>query len=129
VISRGRICVDISTGKRVYCNYCQKQMTILLALWMGKMEIDDMKEYNDSISSLSKTLWKGYERHHFLYEDRVAIVVLPKISATGNTWVWRTEFFDAFPSVDKAEAVAKAGVPVIVVAGDFDTADPFWRTR
>jgi hypothetical protein len=49
-----------------------------------------------------KTLWKGYERHDFLYGDRAAIVVLPKISATGNPWIWRAEFFDAFPPVDMA---------------------------
>ena len=66
------------------------------------MEIDNMKEDNDAISSLSKTLWKGYERHDFLYEGRATIVVLPKISVPGNPWVWRAEFFDAFPSVDMA---------------------------
>ena len=32
----------------------------------------------------------------------MSLVVLPKISAPGNIWVWRAEFFDAFPSVDMA---------------------------
>ncbi len=59
------------------------------------------KDDND-IASLKKTLWKGYERHDFLYNGREVIAVLPKISAPGNPWVWRAEFFDAFPSVDMA---------------------------
>jgi len=56
----------------------------------------------DIIPTLTKTLWKGYERHDFLFQDREVIVVLPKMSMPGNPWVWRAEFFDAFPSVDMA---------------------------
>lgn len=61
-----------------------------------------MTEYNDITLSLAKTLWKGYEKHDFLYEGRPAIVVLPKTPAFGNPWVWRAEFFDAFPFADMA---------------------------
>jgi pimeloyl-ACP methyl ester carboxylesterase len=51
---------------------------------------------------LTKTIWKGYERHDFLFDGREVIVVLPKVTAKGNPWVWRAEFFDSFPSVDMA---------------------------
>jgi pimeloyl-ACP methyl ester carboxylesterase len=51
---------------------------------------------------MTKTQWKGYERHDFLYEGRETIVVLPNKSIPENLWVWRAEFFDAFPSVDMA---------------------------
>lgn len=54
------------------------------------------------MTDLKKTLWKGYERHDFLYEGREVIVILPKTPAPENQWVWRAEFFDAFPSVDMA---------------------------
>ena len=57
---------------------------------------------DDIIPTLTKTQWKGYERHDFLYEGRGVIVVLPKKSIPENQWVWRAEFFDAFPSVDMA---------------------------
>jgi pimeloyl-ACP methyl ester carboxylesterase len=46
--------------------------------------------------------WKGYERHDFLVDGREALVVRPKIALDGNPWVWRAEFFDAFPAVDMA---------------------------
>jgi len=54
------------------------------------------------ISTLTKTLWKDYERHDFLLDGREVIVVLPKTPAPMNPWVWRAEFFDAFPSADMA---------------------------
>ena len=61
-----------------------------------------MTEHINVIQALNKTLWKGHERHDFLYQGRSTIVVLPKAPAPGSPWVWRAEFFDAFPSVDMA---------------------------
>jgi len=61
-----------------------------------------MAKNDNDITALKKTLWKGYERHDFLYEGRESIVVLPETPAPGSSWVWRAEFFDAFPSADMA---------------------------
>ncbi|HEY9248699.1 MAG TPA: GDSL-type esterase/lipase family protein [Rariglobus sp.] len=46
--------------------------------------------------------WNGYERTDFLVGRRPAILVAPKTPAAGRPWIWRTEFFGAFPSVDLA---------------------------
>jgi len=61
-----------------------------------------MVKYYGDITTLRRSLWKGYKRHDFLYDGREAIVVLPEVPVHGNPWVWRAEFFDAFPSVDMA---------------------------
>lgn len=49
-----------------------------------------------------KSDYNGYERYDFKVDDRDAIVVVPKQAAAGRPWVWRAEFFNAFPQVDLA---------------------------
>ena len=44
--------------------------------------------------------WQGYERHDFKLFGRDTIIVCPKNPVEKNKWVWRAEFFDAFPIVD-----------------------------
>jgi pimeloyl-ACP methyl ester carboxylesterase len=44
----------------------------------------------------------GFVRHDFEHAGRPAIVVLPARPAPGRPWLWRAEFFGAFPSVDRA---------------------------
>ncbi|MBM4039135.1 MAG: alpha/beta hydrolase [Planctomycetes bacterium] len=46
--------------------------------------------------------YKGYERHDFVVDGCQTIVVVPKQVAAGRPWVWRAEFFDAFPQIDLA---------------------------
>jgi lysophospholipase L1-like esterase/pimeloyl-ACP methyl ester carboxylesterase len=46
--------------------------------------------------------WNGYNRLDFVSNGRPAILVSPKTPAPGRPWIWRTEFFDASPSVDIA---------------------------
>lgn len=46
--------------------------------------------------------WNGYERFDFPVDGKTAIVVAPKETAAGKPWLWRGEFFGAFPSVDLA---------------------------
>jgi lysophospholipase L1-like esterase/predicted esterase len=46
--------------------------------------------------------WKGYQRHDFYVNGREAIFIEPKEYATGNPWIWRTEFFDSFSYADMA---------------------------
>jgi len=48
------------------------------------------------------TDWNGYDKLSFSVNGRAAILVKPKSPAPGRPWIWRTEFFGAFPSVDLA---------------------------
>lgn len=49
-----------------------------------------------------KSAWNGYDRYDFTVADKPAIVVAPKQAAPGKPWLWRGEFFGAFPSADIA---------------------------
>lgn len=46
--------------------------------------------------------WEGCERRDFTVDGRACLLVVPKEPAPGRPWIWRTEFFGAFPSVDIA---------------------------
>ena len=46
--------------------------------------------------------YRGYVRHVFECDGRKCFAVEPKQPAPGRPWVWRTEFFDAFPAFDLA---------------------------
>jgi pimeloyl-ACP methyl ester carboxylesterase len=49
-----------------------------------------------------KELWNGYEILKFNVAGRGALLVVPKQPAEGKPWIWRTEFFGAFPQADVA---------------------------
>lgn len=59
--------------------------------------------------------WSGCVRYDFEHAGRPAIVVAPKEPAEGRPWLWRGEFFGAFPSVD--QALLKEGSSPISTAG------------
>ena len=46
--------------------------------------------------------YHGYERRDWIVDGCPAILVRPPEAATGRPWIWRAEFFDAFPGVDLA---------------------------
>jgi len=46
--------------------------------------------------------WSGYTQYTFTCAERSAVVVEPKEAAPGKPWLWRGEFFGAFPTVDQA---------------------------
>ncbi|MFZ4780423.1 MAG: hypothetical protein ACOYM3_34145 [Terrimicrobiaceae bacterium] len=46
--------------------------------------------------------WNGFHRREFDVNGRTTTLVSPEKALPGNPWIWRTEFFDAFPSVDIA---------------------------
>jgi pimeloyl-ACP methyl ester carboxylesterase len=48
------------------------------------------------------TPWEGGQRHDFTCDGRPATVVVPARPAPGRPWLWRGEFFGAFPAVDVA---------------------------
>lgn len=47
-----------------------------------------------------RSLWNGYERLDFDFEDRKATLVCPKKAVVGNKWIYKTEYFEAFPSFE-----------------------------
>lgn len=49
-----------------------------------------------------QSAYKGYDRYDFTVDGCPAIVVIPRQATAGKPWVWRAEFFDAFPQVDLA---------------------------
>lgn len=44
-------------------------------------------------------LWHGFVKIEFNYKNRNVIVILPN-KAPNKRWIWRIEFFDAYPYVD-----------------------------
>lgn len=46
--------------------------------------------------------YRGYQRFDLVVDGRPTIVVVPRRAAAGRPWVWRAEFFDAFPQIDLA---------------------------
>lgn len=46
--------------------------------------------------------YRGYDRYDFMVDGCATTVVVPRQPAAGRPWVWRAEFFDAFPQVDLA---------------------------
>jgi pimeloyl-ACP methyl ester carboxylesterase len=46
--------------------------------------------------------YNGCQRYDFVVDGCPTIVVVPRQAAAGAPWIWRAEFFDAFPQVDLA---------------------------
>ena len=51
---------------------------------------------------MSSELWNGYELIRFDSNGHDSLICLPKNPQADRPWVWRAEFFGAFPSVDLA---------------------------
>jgi pimeloyl-ACP methyl ester carboxylesterase len=51
---------------------------------------------------VASSLWSGFHREDFQVDGRACIVVQPRVALPSRPWIWRTEFFGAFPSVDLA---------------------------
>jgi hypothetical protein len=52
--------------------------------------------------SVKRSLWNGYLRQDFVLDGRLSILVSPVDALPYRPWIWRTEFFGAFPSLDIA---------------------------
>jgi sialidase-1 len=48
----------------------------------------------------SQSDWYGYNKQSFVHSGHGAYVVIPKIAAPGNPWVWRTSFPDFHAEID-----------------------------
>lgn len=45
-------------------------------------------------------IWNGFKRLDFLFEGREAILILPNEPQADKKWLYKTEYFDAFPSFE-----------------------------
>jgi len=53
-------------------------------------------------TKVETTDWNGYKTYNFQVDGRQCLLVAPKTPLRGNPWIWRTEFFGAFPEADIA---------------------------
>lgn len=44
--------------------------------------------------------WNGFRRLDFTFEERGAVAVLPEKTCAGGKWLFKTEYFGAFPSFE-----------------------------
>lgn len=49
---------------------------------------------------MKELLWNGFNRVDFLFEGREAILVFPKQPNENKNWLFKTEYFDAFPEFE-----------------------------
>jgi pimeloyl-ACP methyl ester carboxylesterase len=74
------------------------KMTCFVGLFLAlaaSAEPAQHKPFPGAVSS-----WNGFARHDFDVEGVPAIVVEPGKPLPGRPWVWRGEFFGAFPNAD-----------------------------
>lgn len=75
---------------------------MFLAIGIVRAQTPDVPANSKPVSEASVTDWNGYQKLSFKVDGRAATLVKPKTPAPGLPWIWRTEFFGAFPSVDLA---------------------------
>lgn len=50
--------------------------------------------------TVKESIWNGFKRLEFQFEDRDCILICPDIACDGNKWLYKTEYFDAFPEME-----------------------------
>ncbi|WP_052572999.1 alpha/beta fold hydrolase [Haloferula sp. BvORR071] len=65
-------------------------------------EAKGLLENYRAMDSAKVSEWSGYKRLDFTVDGRAALLVVPKQSAAGMPWIWRTEFFGHEPQGDIA---------------------------
>lgn len=60
------------------------------------------KEFEGEVPTVGHSLWAGCQCVNFVLDGRVCLLVTPKTPRAGNPWIWRTEFFGAYPAADLA---------------------------
>lgn len=69
----------------------------LLCLFAATTAVAEPKPWSGTAGK-----YHEYDRFDFTVDGQPCIVVAPKTAASGRPWVWRAEFFDAFPQIDLA---------------------------
>lgn len=65
-------------------------------------ETSDAPETQRRELGINITDWNGYMKINFEIDGRESFVIRPRKPMEGKPWVWRTEFFGAYDSVDRA---------------------------
>lgn len=47
-----------------------------------------------------QSVWNGFKRLDFKFNDRDCILICPDNAVKGNKWLYKTEYFDAFPQME-----------------------------
>ena len=50
--------------------------------------------------NIKESIWNGFKRLDFEFNGRGCILVCPEKACEGKKWLYRTEYFDSFPSID-----------------------------
>lgn len=50
--------------------------------------------------NITESTWNGFKRLDFKFEDRDCILICPENAVQGNKWLYKTEYFDAFPTFE-----------------------------
>jgi pimeloyl-ACP methyl ester carboxylesterase len=67
--------------------------------------------------------YRGYQRYDGVVDGCPTIVVVPHQPAPGRPWIWRAEFFDAFPQIDLALLAKGFHLAYISVGNTFGCPD------
>ena len=65
---------------------------------------------------MKETTWNGFKRLDFLFEDREAILIVPEKANENKNWLFKTEYFEAFPNLELA--MLKRGWHVAFIKND-----------
>jgi len=80
-----------------------RSLLLCCALLFTPLNISLGQQITDQQSELqTKTAdWHGFQKHTFTLDGDSAFVVVPKVPASGNPWIWRTSFPDFHAEVDR----------------------------
>ena len=60
------------------------------------------RPHQPGLKAVTSSLWNEFHREDFRVNGRSCIVVQPRVALASRPWIWRMEFFGAFPAVDLA---------------------------
>lgn len=49
---------------------------------------------------ITQSTWRGFKRLDFKFNDRDCILICPDVACEGNKWLYKLEYFDAFPDME-----------------------------
>jgi SSS family solute:Na+ symporter len=73
---------------------------ILYQSWYKRLPL--CVDYQTVCLTPSESTWEGYRCERFVLDGRDCLLVQPDVPMRSNPWIWRPEFFGAFPALDLA---------------------------
>ncbi|MFN5422259.1 MAG: GDSL-type esterase/lipase family protein, partial [bacterium] len=78
----------------------KNRLVCTLIISVTQLFFNQISAQTDSVTNLHTDKWHGFEREHFMFNNRSAWVVKPQSALEGNPWVWRAHFPDWHTDVD-----------------------------